>query len=59
MQKPYKIKRVTDLDTQLSKEMDLFTAGGGIGEYLQAHTTILELFYQQVLIARGVFQRHR
>ena len=27
--------RVTDSDTQLSKEIDLFT-GGGIGEYLQA-----------------------
>ena len=26
--------RVTDLDTQLSKEIDLFTWGGGRGEYL-------------------------
>ena len=30
------INRVTDLDTQLSKEIDLFTSGGGRGEYLQA-----------------------
>ena len=30
------INKVTDLDTQLSKEIDLFTSGGGRGEYLQA-----------------------
>ena len=30
------INRVTDLDTQLSKEIDLFTSEGGKGEYLQA-----------------------
>ena len=30
------INRVIDLDTQLSKEIDLFTSGGGVGEYLQA-----------------------
>ena len=29
------INRVTDLDSQLSKEMDLFTSEGGRGEYLQ------------------------
>ena len=38
------INRVTDLDTQLSKEIDLFTSEGGKGEYLQAaysnHRTI-------------------
>ena len=30
------VNRVTDLDTPLSKEIDLFTSGGGRGEYLQA-----------------------
>ena len=30
------INRVTDLDTQLSKEIQLFTSGGGKGEYIQA-----------------------
>ena len=30
------INRVTDLDTQLSKEIDWFTSGGGRGKYLQA-----------------------
>ena len=28
--------RVTDLGTQLSEEIDLFTSGDGRGEYLQA-----------------------
>ena len=52
--------RLTDLDTQLSKELDLFLSAGDRGEYLQAayRTIALELFYQQVLIARGAFQRH-
>ena len=30
------INRVTELDNQLSKEIDLFTSGGVRGEYLQA-----------------------
>ena len=34
------INRVTDLDTQLSKEIDLFTSGGGRGEYLEAEKNI-------------------
>ena len=37
MQKPIKlINRITNLDTQLPKEIDLFASGGGRGEYLQA-----------------------
>ena len=54
------INRVTDLDTQLSKEINLFTSGGGRGEdfYKLLYVAILDLFYQQVLIARSVFQRH-
>ena len=34
--KDQSINRVTHLDTQLCKEIDLFTARGGRGEYLQA-----------------------
>ena len=52
------VNRVTDLHSQLSKEIYLFTSGGGRDEYLQAAYT-LGLFYQQMLVARGVFQRHR
>ena len=64
MQKSYKtlfintINRITNLNTQMSKEIDLFTLGGIRGEYFQAAYNYLELFYQQVLIARNVFQRH-
>ena len=36
------INRVTNLDTQLSKEIDLFISGGGRGEYLQAAYSCLE-----------------
>ena len=32
------INRVTDLDTQLSKEIGLFTSDVGRGEYLQAYS---------------------
>ena len=54
------INRVTDLDTQLSKEIDLFRSEVVRSEYLQAaYIVILELIYQRALIARGVFQRHR
>ena len=45
------INRVTDLDTRLSEvkvKVNIY----------KLHTAILELFYQQVLIARGVFPRH-
>ena len=38
--KPYKsINKFNDVDTQLSKEIDLFTLGGGRGEYFQAAFT--------------------
>ena len=36
------INRVTDLDTQLSKEINLFTSEGGRVEYLQAAYSYLE-----------------
>ena len=52
------INRFTYLDTQLSKEIDLFTSGSGSVNICKLHIAVLELFYQQVLIARGVFQRH-
>ena len=38
------INRVTDLDPQLSEEVDLFTSGGGRGEYFQAAYSLLEKF---------------
>ena len=36
------INRVTDLNTQLSKEIDLFTSEGGRDEYLQAAYSYLD-----------------
>ena len=58
--KAQSINRVTNLDSQLPKEIDLFKSEGGRGEYLQAayNNNILGLFYQQLFIAKGVFQRH-
>ena len=44
------------LDTQQSKEVDLFTSGRGRVEYLQAAYSYLRTI---LLIARDVFQRHR
>ena len=52
------INSITDLDTQLSKEIDLHQKVVELN-INKLHTAILELFYQQVLIATSIFQRDR
>ena len=53
------MNRVTDLDTQPSKEIDLFTSGSGRGEYLRAASCYLEtILPTSVDCERFVFQWH-